>query len=214
MQHPNKARECKIYACFIKRMLDIFMSLVLLIILSPVILLCLLVLLPGEGSPFFRQERPGKGSRVFWVMKFRTMNNHKGADGKLLPDAERLTRTGKILRKLSLDELPQLFNVLMGHMSLVGPRPLLVRYLPLYSKEQARRHEVRPGITGMAQVKGRNLLDWEERFKLDVYYVDHISFGLDLVIIWLTFIGVVKRDGIYPESGVPMGPFTGNEKAD
>lgn len=156
------------------------------------------------------QERPGKGGRVFRVVKFKTMNNRRDQTGKLLPDSERITILGKFVRSTSLDELPQLVNVLVGDMSLVGPRPLLVKYLSLYNERQARRHEVRPGITGWAQVNGRNAISWQERFELDVYYVDNLSFWLDLKILFLTVRKVLKREGISSQNSVTMDAFKGN----
>jgi lipopolysaccharide/colanic/teichoic acid biosynthesis glycosyltransferase len=164
------------------------------------------------GSPaLFRQVRPGLHGRPFMMVKFRTMTDERGADGELLPDAQRLTAFGRFLRASSLDELPELWNVLRGEMSLVGPRPLLMEYLPLYSPEQARRHEVRPGITGWAQVNGRNAVSWDERFKLDVWYVDHRSLWLDLRILWLTVRKVLVREGISAQGEATMSRFTGNK---
>jgi lipopolysaccharide/colanic/teichoic acid biosynthesis glycosyltransferase len=163
----------------------------------------------GAGA-FFFQERPGKNGKIFKVIKYKTMTDERDASGKLLPDAERLTKVGKFVRSTSIDELPQLINVLKGDMALIGPRPLLVQYLPLYSKEQARRHEVRPGITGWAQVNGRNTLSWTEKFKHDVWYVDHYSFLLDLKIIFLTIKKVLIREGISQEGAATMEFFTGN----
>lgn len=163
----------------------------------------------GAGA-FFFQSRPGKNGKIFKVIKFKTMSDERDAAGKLLPDAQRLTKVGKFVRSTSIDELPQLINVLKGDMSLIGPRPLLVQYLPLYNKEQARRHEVRPGITGWAQVNGRNTLSWAEKFKYDVWYVDNYSFLLDLKIIFLTIKKVVVREGISQEGNATMEFFTGN----
>lgn len=164
------------------------------------------------GSPvFFRQTRPGLHGRPFEMVKFRTMTDARGRDGKLLPDAERLTAFGRFLRATSLDELPELWNVIKGDMSLVGPRPLLMEYLPLYSPEQARRHEARPGITGWAQVNGRNALSWEEKFKLDVWYVDHRSLWLDIKILWLTVRKVLVREGISADGEATMSKFTGGK---
>jgi sugar transferase EpsL len=165
----------------------------------------------GLGPPvFFRQQRPGLHCRPFFVYKFRTMTNERDSEGNLLPDAVRLTTFGRLLRKLSIDELPQLFNVLKGDLSLVGPRPLLMEYLPLYTPEQARRHAVKPGITGWAQVNGRNSLSWEEKFKLDVWYVDHQSFLLDLKILWMTFIKVITREGISQAGQATMEKYKGS----
>ncbi len=200
----------KLYRRFGKRILDFTAAVVLLALCAPVLVLTTLWLLAeGGGSPFFIQERPGKHEKVFHLIKFRTMNNERDDQGKLLPDGRRITTSGRVIRALSLDEIPQLVNVLAGEMSLVGPRPLLVKYLPLYTREQARRHEVRPGITGLAQVNGRNVLSWEDRFKYDVRYVDQRSLGLDLKILWNTLVGVIRREGIYPAEGAVMGPFTG-----
>lgn len=165
------------------------------------------------GSPIiFKQKRPGLYGKPFYVYKFRTMTDEKDENGKLLPDEVRLTKTGKIIRKLSLDELPQLFNVLKGELSLVGPRPLLMEYLPLYTTEQARRHEVKPGITGWAQVNGRNAISWEEKFALDVWYVDNQSFWLDMKILFMTVIKVFKREGISQEGQATIEKFTGTQK--
>lgn len=192
-----------LYKCFFKRVLDIIVSFVALVVLSPLILAVALWLhFANRGAGvFFCQERPGKNEKVFKVIKFKTMTDERGADGELLSDEERLTNVGKIVRSLSLDELPQLINVLMGDMSLIGPRPLLVKYLPLYSEEQKRRHEVRPGITGWAQVHGRNLLKLSKKFEYDVWYVDHLSFVLDLKIIWMTVLNVLNRKDIGEGAG-------------
>ncbi len=198
------------YRSFIKRALDMVLSLVAILVLSPVLLILTLTgAVAMGGNPFFTQARPGKGGKIFKLVKFRSMNNKKDAEGNLLPSKERLNKYGKILRATSLDELPELFNILVGDMSVVGPRPLLVEYLPLYNKHQARRHEVRPGLTGLAQVKGRNKLTWEKKFDLDVEYVDNISFGGDVSIIWQTVMSVLKRDGITPEQGEISKRFTG-----
>lgn len=201
------------YRNFSKRFFDIILSLTGLLVLSPVLLLFMVVLAfvnKGAGA-FFTQQRPGKDEGIFKLLKFKTMTDERDDTGNLLPDAKRLTKTGKFIRSLSIDELPQLVNVLKGDMSLVGPRPLLVHYLPLYSKDQTRRHEVRPGITGWAQVKGRNTLDWDTRFELDVWYVDHMSFWLDMKILWLTVIKVFKREGINAANAATMKPFNGNK---
>lgn len=163
----------------------------------------------GAGA-FFTQERPGKDAKIFKVIKFKTMTDERDADGKLLPDAERLTKVGKIVRSLSIDELPQLINILKGDMSFIGPRPLMPKYLPLYSEEQMRRHEVRPGISGWAQVNGRNAISFTERFKLDVYYVDHCTFMMDAKIFFMTIFKVFKREGISQEGHVTMEPFNGH----
>ena len=191
-----------------KRFFDFLLSLAAMLLLSPVLLLLALLVGVKLGSPvFFTQTRPGLHGQPFEMIKFRTMTNARSADGALLPDAERLTRFGRFLRSTSLDELPELWNVLKGEMSLVGPRPLLMDYLPLYSPEQARRHEVKPGITGWAQVNGRNAISWEEKFQLDVWYVDNQSIWLDIKIIWLTFRKVLFRDGISPEDQEIMPRF-------
>lgn len=195
----------------IKRSIDIAVSLLGLSALGPLLaLLCLLELAFHGWPPFFVQQRPGRGGHIFKMLKFRTMTNERDAVGALLPDQERLTRFGSFLRKTSLDELPELFNVLKGDMSLVGPRPLLVRYLNRYSNEQARRHEVRPGITGLAQVRGRNALDWPERLALDVEYVDNWSLLLDLRILFETVAVVLKREGVSAEGSATMHEFMGN----
>ena len=198
------------YAHFIKPFTDILLALLLLFLLSPIFLfICITLLIANRGGVFFRQSRPGKQERVFKVIKFKTMNDKKDAHGKLLPDAQRLTSIGRFIRSTSLDEIPQLLNVIKGDMSLIGPRPLLVRYLDRYTPDQARRHEVRPGITGWAQVNGRNAISWEKRFELDVYYVDHISFALDMKILWLTVQKVIQREGISSGSSVTMEEFKG-----
>lgn len=193
-----------------KRSFDTLSALMGLIALSPV-LICTAILVRFKlGSPvLFRQQRPGLHTQPFYVYKFRTMTDQQSADGKLLPDEQRLTPFGRMLRRLSLDELPQLLNVVKGDLSLVGPRPLLTQYLPLYSPEQARRHEVRPGITGWAQVNGRNAISWEDKFKLDVWYVDHQSFQLDLKILLMTIAKVFIREGISQEGQATMEAFKG-----
>ncbi len=200
------------YKLFFKRVFDFIIALCLLLLLLPV-LLVISILLPfttGQ-SPFFFQVRPGKNGKRFRLVKFKTMNDRRDASGQLLPDTERFTATGRFLRKTSLDELPQLINVLMGDMSLVGPRPLLVEYLPLYSNFQARRHEVLPGITGWAQVNGRNTIGWEEKFMYDVWYVDHLSFTMDMKIILKTFAKVIRKEGVNANTEITMEKFTGNE---
>jgi lipopolysaccharide/colanic/teichoic acid biosynthesis glycosyltransferase len=194
-----------------KRLLDIFISASILLLLTPA-LLCLAVLVRRIHGPpvLFRQKRPGRNGIAFEMLKFRTMNDERDESGHLLPDSRRLTPFGKCLRATSLDELPELWNVLKGDMSLVGPRPLLMEYLPLYSVEQARRHEARPGITGWAQINGRNAISWEEKFKLDVWYVDNQSFWLDVKILWLTVSKVFSRDGISADGEATMQKFTGS----
>ncbi len=193
-----------------KRALDFSAAAIGLLLLSPLLAILALLVRWKLGSPvLFRQQRPGLHGRPFILVKFRTMTDARYADGRLLPDAGRLTPLGKFLRRTSLDELPELWNVLKGEMSLVGPRPLLIEYLPLYSPEEARRHEVRPGITGWAQVNGRNALSWPDKFKLDVAYVDGLSFRLDLKTLWLTVWQVVRRDGISADGEATMQKFTG-----
>ena len=201
---------------FSKRFFDLLVALLGLIILTPILLILVLLVRVFHGTPIlFIQNRPGYKGKSFQIYKFRTMTNRSAPDGSLLPDAERMTPFGRFLRATSMDELPELLNVLRGEMSLVGPRPLLEQYLPLYSEEQVRRHDMLPGITGWAQVNGRNAISWQEKFKLDVWYVDHWSFGLDLKILWLTFRKVFKREGISQEGQATMQPFTGNnEKGD
>lgn len=200
------------YKLVFKRILDFSFSLLGLTILSPIFLLVTFFLcLANRGKPFFFQKRPGKNGKIFRIIKFKTMNDRTDSEGNLLPDADRLTPVGKFVRKTSLDEIPQLINVLKGDMSLVGPRPLLPEYLPLYNKEQARRHEVRPGITGWAQVNGRNAISWKQKFEYDVWYVDHLSFWLDLKILLLTIKKVFVREGISQQGQATMEPFRGNE---
>ncbi len=196
-----------------KRVFDIVVSLLLLVLLSPLLLLLVLLIRVTMGSGvLFKQMRPGQYGKAFFIYKFRTMTDARDSSGELLPDAERLTALGLFLRRYSLDELPQLYNVLKGDLSLVGPRALLMEYLPLYSTEQARRHEVRPGITGWAQVNGRNAIGWEERFRLDVWYVDHRSFWLDMKILWMTVLKVLRSEGISAAGQVTMEKFKGSGK--
>lgn len=197
-----------------KRVMDILVSLAALVVFSPVLLAVAVLVRLKLGAPvLFRQQRPGLNGRPFTILKFRTMLDAEAPDGSMLPDEQRLTPFGKALRASSLDELPELFNVLKGDMSLVGPRPLLMQYLPLYSPRQARRHEVRPGITGWAQVNGRNAVQWPERFELDVWYVDNRTLPLDLKILLMTVTGVLRREGISQEGHATVEPFTGNEQA-
>jgi len=197
-----------------KRLLDIIFSLLLILILSPVLLVLSVLVKVKLGSPvLFRQERPGLHGKIFVMYKFRSMTDSKDENGNLLPDSERLTDFGKLLRQTSLDELPELFNILKGDMSFVGPRPLLVRYLDRYTPEQARRHEVKPGLTGWAQVNGRNAISWEEKFKLDVWYVDHWTLWLDFKILLMTVVKVLKREGISSEGEATMGEFLGTDAA-
>jgi undecaprenyl phosphate N,N'-diacetylbacillosamine 1-phosphate transferase len=199
------------YSLFLKSLMDFLLSLLLLCFFSPLIILILLGLsFYNKGTPFFTQQRPGKNERIFKLIKFKTMKDAWDSQGNPLPDKDRITPVGAWVRKLSLDELPQLFNVLKGEMSLIGPRPLLVKYLPLYNESQKRRHEVKPGITGWAQVNGRNAIDWNTKFELDVWYVNHISFGLDLKIIWLTAKKVLIREGINANENKTMSAFEGN----
>lgn len=194
----------------LKRIFDLTVSVFGLIIASPILLITALIIRIKLGSPvIFTQKRPGLHGKPFYVYKFRTMTDERDENGELLPDHIRLTRTGKIIRKLSLDELPQLFNVIKGDLSLVGPRPLLMEYLPLYNPEQARRHDVTPGITGWAQINGRNALSWEDKFKLDVWYVDNQSFWLDIKIIFLTVFKVFRSEGISQSGHVTMEKFKG-----
>ncbi len=199
------------YRNVFKRLIDLSAAFIGLLLLSPLLLLVTPALfLANQGKPFFFQTRPGKNGRLFKIVKFKTMNDKKDADGNLLPDAERLTAAGRFVRKTSIDEIPQLINVLKGDMSLIGPRPLLPQYLPLYLPEQARRHEVRPGITGWAQVNGRNAIGWQTKFELDVWYVDNISFLLDVRIILLTLKKVFIREGISQEGQATAEAFKGN----
>lgn len=200
------------YKHFFKRAFDFCISLVALIIISPILLVITVWLHfanKGAGA-FFFQERPGKNAKIFKVIKFKTMTDERDAEGNLLPDEERLTKVGKFVRSTSIDELPQLINVLKGDMALIGPRPLLVQYLPLYSPEQARRHEVRPGISGWAQCHGRNAISWTEKFKLDVWYVDHVSFITDLKVIFITIKNVLMRKDINSATAATMEAFNGN----
>jgi len=197
-----------------KRILDLFLAALGLLLLSPVLLVVTLLVRIRHGSPvLFRQQRPGFHGRPFALYKFRTMTDTRDANGRLLPDAERLTSLGRVLRATSLDELPELLNVLRGEMSLVGPRPLLMQYLNRYNKEQARRHDVLPGITGWAQINGRNALTWEDKFRLDVWYVDHHSFGLDLKIIAMTLFKVLQREGISQPGHATAEEFMGSDSS-
>ena len=199
------------YKIFFKTLIDIAIALVGLIIASPVILILVILLtIVNNGNPFFTQKRPGKNGKPFNLIKFCSMKNIVDSSGKQLPDKDRITKVGKFVRAASLDELPQLINVLKGDMSLVGPRPLLMSYLPLYTSEQNRRHEVTPGITGWAQVNGRNAIGWNDKFLLDVYYVDNLSFALDVKIIMLTFVKIIKKDGINASEQTTMSSFKGN----
>lgn len=199
------------YKSFFKRTADFILSLLGLILLSPVFLIITIGLyFANQGKPFFLQNRPGKGAEIFKIIKFKTMNDRKDIDGNLLSDAERLTKVGSFVRATSLDEIPQLVNVLLGQMSLIGPRPLLQEYLALYNPNQFRRHEVRPGITGWAQVNGRNTISWSQKFEFDVWYVDNVSFLLDLKIILLTLKKVLVKEGINSATSVTKEKFIGN----
>lgn len=201
------------YAKYIKRILDFVLSLMALIVLSP--LLAILIILGAvfmRGNPFFTQARPGKNEKIFKLIKFRTMDNRNDKDGKLLPDDVRLNKYGRILRSASLDELPELINILIGNMSIVGPRPLLVKYLPRYNEEQRHRHDVRPGLTGYAQAHGRNAVTWEEKFKMDVWYTRNISFITDVKVIIDTVKVVLKRDGISSDTSATMEEFMGTKE--
>lgn len=201
------------YEAYIKRALDILLSGIALLVLWPVLLIVAVLVRCKLGSPvLFCQERPGKHEKIFKLYKFRTMTDQRDAEGNLLPDSVRLTKFGKFLRSTSLDELPELWNILKGDMSIVGPRPLLVKYLPLYNETQKHRHDVRPGLTGWAQVNGRNALSWEDKFRLDVWYVEHIGFLVDVKTILLTVKNVLRREGISGGGEVTMSEFTGSEE--
>lgn len=208
-------RKRGIYERIIKRFFDFTISLFALLILSLPLLIVAILVRSKLGSPIiFKQERPGKDGKIFTLYKFRTMTDKRDENGELLPDSERLTKFGKLLRSTSIDELPELVNILKGDMSIVGPRPLLVKYLPLYNERQSRRHEVRPGITGYAQANGRNAISWEQKFEYDVEYVDNISFALDIKILFKTVGSVLKREGIDSGSSVTMEEFTGTPSAE
>jgi undecaprenyl phosphate N,N'-diacetylbacillosamine 1-phosphate transferase len=199
-----------LYRVYIKPFSDFLAALLILIIASPVwVLTIFLLAFANRGKVWFIQARPGLHEKIFYIMKFKTMTDANDSQGNLLPDAQRLTMVGKLVRKLSIDELPQLLNVMRGEMSIVGPRPLLVEYLSLYSKEQKRRHQVRPGITGWAQVNGRNAISWQQKFTFDTYYVDTLSFGLDIKILWLTILKVLKAEGISSEGQATIEKFKG-----
>lgn len=199
------------YKHFFKRVIDVVVALMALVCLAPLLLIVTIWLHFANkgGGAFFLQPRPGKDGRIFRVVKFKTMTDERDEQGNLLPDEQRLTKVGRFVRSTSIDELPQFVNVLKGDMSLIGPRPLLVQYLPLYSERQARRHEVRPGISGWAQCHGRNAISWTEKFEYDVWYVDHVSFVTDLKVIWLTVKAVLRRSGISHEGAATMEPFNG-----
>ena len=199
------------YAKFFKRMIDFVLSLIALIVLSPVLLILIILgAIKMKGNPFFTQLRPGKDEKIFKLIKFRTMTNEKNKDGNLLPDEQRLIKYGRILRATSLDELPELLNIIKGDMSIIGPRPLLVKYLPLYNSEQRHRHDVRPGLTGYAQAHGRNAVTWEDRFKMDVWYTRNVSFKVDVGIFFDTIKAVLKHEGISGEGSVTMTEFMGS----
>ena len=201
------------YAKYFKRILDFILSLIAIIVLSPILIIIGILVKIKLGSPIiFKQKRPGKDEKIFTLYKFRTMTDEKDENGELLPDEERLTKFGKMLRSTSLDELPELFNILKGDMSIVGPRPLLVEYLPLYNEEQKRRHEVRPGLTGLAQINGRNNLEWEKRFKDDIWYIDNNSFYQDLKIVLRTIKKVIKKEDIAEEGKATVTKFEGSKE--
>lgn len=201
-----------LYKPVFKRFWDIVLSFIGILVLSPILLIFSIAgAIAMRGNPFFTQERPGKNEKIFKLVKFRSMNNKKDKDGNLLPDEKRLSGYGKFIRKTSIDELPELFNIFVGHMSIVGPRPLLVRYLPRYNEEQHHRHDVRPGLTGYAQCHGRNLLTWEEKFKMDVFYVNHYSLFLDISILFKTLTAVFKHSGINSGTSATMEEFFGDE---
>ena len=201
------------YACFFKRLVDFVLSLLGIICLSPLLLVLTVVgYFKMKGNPFFTQDRPGLHEKIFKLVKFRTMTNEKDKDGNLLPDEQRLNSYGRFLRSTSLDELPELYNILKGDMSIIGPRPLLVRYLPRYNEEQRHRHDVRPGLTGYAQAHGRNAVTWEDKFKMDVWYTRNVNFKTDWDIFWDTVRIVLKREGISSESAATMEEFMGTKK--
>ena len=200
------------YAKVFKRLIDFILSLLGIIILSPILLILIILgAVKMKGNPFFTQDRPGLHEKIFKLIKFRTMTNEKDENGDLLPDEKRLNSYGKFLRSTSLDELPELINILKGDMAIIGPRPLLVRYLPRYNAEQHRRHEVRPGLTGYAQAHGRNAVTWEEKFKMDVWYVDHLSFMVDTDVFLDTIKSVLRHEGISSETSATMEEYMGNE---
>lgn len=199
------------YRNYLKRILDFILALLAFIMLFPIFtVVTLSLLIANQGKPFFFQERPGLNERIFKIVKFKSMNDKKDKEGNLLPDADRLTQIGKLVRKTSLDEIPQLLNVLKGDMSLIGPRPLLPEYLPLYNQEQKKRHQVKPGITGWAQINGRNAISWQQKFEYDVWYVENLSFVLDVKIFFLTFLKVFKSEGINKEGSMTTEYFNGN----
>ena len=206
-------RKAGFYEKYIKRLLDFLLSLIALCVLSPVLLILMILgAIIMKGNPFFTQQRPGRNEKIFKLIKFRTMTCEKDKDGNLLPDEQRLTGYGRFLRSTSLDELPELINILVGHMSIVGPRPLLVKYLPRYNAEQRHRHDVRPGLTGWAQANGRNAISWEEKFQLDVWYVQNVRFMVDAKTIFLTVKNVLRREGISSDSSATMEEFMGTKE--
>ncbi|WP_338063653.1 sugar transferase [Algoriphagus faecimaris] len=214
MNLPNPSNNW-MYRRFGKRLMDLVLAFLLFLVLSPIfLLLCLLLAIHFKGNPIFSQERPGLQGKIFRILKFKTMNDARDSSGNLLPDVNRLTALGKIIRKSSLDEIPQLINVIKGDMSLIGPRPLLVEYIPLYSEEQFRRHLVRPGVSGWAQINGRNAITWEEKFAFDVWYVENCSFFLDLKILFQTLFNVLQGKGVSQQGHVSMGKFIGNHPPD
>jgi undecaprenyl phosphate N,N'-diacetylbacillosamine 1-phosphate transferase len=206
-------RQNGLYVRYFKRLLDIIFSLIAIVVLSPILIIVAVLVRAKLGSPvIFKQERPGLNEKIFTLYKFRTMTDENDGNGELLPDSIRLTKFGRLLRSTSLDELPELYNIIRGDMSIVGPRPLLTQYLPLYNDHQKRRHEVRPGLTGLAQVSGRNSISWQEKFNLDISYVDNVSFLGDCKIILLTIKKVLMRDGINSDSAATMEYFVGNKE--
>lgn len=215
MNHTVIPHKKGFYEKYIKRLQDIWLSFMAMVVLSPIILVVAILVRTKLGSPIiFKQERPGLGGKIFTIHKFRTMTEQKDAEGNLLPDEIRLTPFGRMLRSTSLDELPELLDIFVGNLTIVGPRPLLVSYLELYNEHQNRRHEVRSGLTGYAQVHGRNSITWEEKFDMDVYYVDHVSFLMDWRIIFQTVLAVLKRDGINSETSATMEIFRGTQESE
>lgn len=199
------------YLFFLKRIIDFCLALIGFLVLSPIfIIITLILLISNNGKPFFFQKRPGKNEKIFSIIKFKSMNDKKDKNGELLPYDKRITKTGAFIRKYSLDEIPQLINVIKGDMSIVGPRPLLIQYLPLYNNEQKQRHKVKPGVTGWAQINGRNTISWEKKFSLDVWYVNNVSLLLDIKIILLTVKRVIKKEGVNSSENLNMPLFTGN----
>lgn len=201
-----------IYRSVVKPTIDVAVAAVAFVLFLPLfVVVCILLIIANNGKPFFLQQRPGKNGKIFKVIKFKTMNDRKDSDGRLLPDSVRLTPVGSFVRKTSLDEIPQLLNVIKRDMSLIGPRPLMISYLPLYNEQQRKRHDVLPGITGWAQVNGRNAISWKQKFEFDVWYVEHMSFALDVKILMLTVVKVFKSEGISSATSATMEPFLGNQ---